>query len=373
MNKNLDDTHLQLQDSANRYFSDLGGGRPLREPLAARWRDYHDFGWLSLSVPQAQDGSGLSPDYSAVLLQAMGYYLAREPYVFSAVLPSSLVRSLDLPGVAALLVNGERRLVPAWQDGGSEAPLGWAARLTRHADGGHRLSGRKVFVPAWDADCELIVSAQQGDSPCLVQVHSSASGVEVSPRRMADGSTTADIVLRDVGVTDAMVLASGPAARQAAEKALLLATIGQAIQLHGLARGALATTATYVNQRKQFGQAIGQFQVIRHRVADVAIAIEQAGASWSVALNGLVPNADRTDLADASHLAPAVSAAKVACANAALFAARQAIQLHGAIGYTEEADPGQYLNAALTWSTQLGGTLWHLERIAASNFNIELP
>lgn len=369
MTQNLDDTQLQLQDSANRYFSDLNGNRPIRETQAPGWRDYLDFGWLSLSVPLAQDGSGLSPAYSAVLLESMGYYLAREPYVFSALLPSSLIRSLDLPGMTALLVGGERRVVPAWQDAGSESPLGWAARLSRRADGRHALSGHKVFVPAWDADCALIVSALRDDVPCLVQVPSGAQGVEVTPRRMADGSVAADIVLNEVGVTDAMILATGTAARNAAEKATLLATLGLAIQLHGLARGALATTATYVNQRKQFGQAIGQFQVIRHRIADIAIAIAQAGASWSVALDGFVSNADSADVA---HLAPAVSAAKVACANAALLAARQAIQLHGAIGYTEEADPGQYLNAALTWSTQLGGTLWHLERIAASNFKIEL-
>ncbi|CAN5419246.1 acyl-CoA dehydrogenase family protein [soil metagenome] len=378
MKQNLDDTQLQLQDSANRYFSDLNGSRPIRDTQPARWRDYLDFGWLSLSVPQAQDGSGLSPAYSAVLLESMGYYLAREPYVFSALLPSSLARSLDLPGVTALLVGGERRLVPAWQDGGNEAPLGWAARLSRRADGSHALSGRKVFVPAWDADCALIVSAQRDGMPCLVQLPSGAQGVEATPRRMADGSVAADIMFNELSVTESMILATGPSARQAAEKATLLATLGLAIQLHGLARGALATTATYVNQRKQFGQAIGQFQAIRHRVADIAIAIAQAGASWRVALNGFVSNADHADPAnsgdhaDVAHLAPAVSAAKVACANAALFAARQAIQLHGAIGYTEEADPGQYLNAALTWSTQLGGTLWHLERIAASNFKIEL-
>ncbi len=77
MKQNLDDTQLQLQDSANRYFSDLNGSRPIRDTQPARWRDYLDFGWLSLSVPQAQDGSGLSPAYSAVLLESMGYYLAR--------------------------------------------------------------------------------------------------------------------------------------------------------------------------------------------------------------------------------------------------------------------------------------------------------
>lgn len=366
MNQTLDETQTQLQDSANRYFSDLNDGRPLRDPSSTHWRDYLDFGWLSLSVPQEQDGSGLPPAYAAVLLESMGYYLAREPYLFSAVLPSSLVQSLDLPSVVASLVSGERRLVPAWQDKGHEAPLGWDATLVRNADGGHALSGHKAFVPAWHADTELIVSARRDGEPCLIQVPSSAPGVHASPTLMADGSTTADIVLRDVPVSDAMVLARGPAALQAAEDAMLLATIGMSIQLHGLARGALATTVTYVNQRRQFGQAIGQFQVIRHRVADIAIAIEQAGASWRHALN-----AYETGPAHVA-LAPAVSAAKVACGNAALLAARQAIQLHGAIGYTEEADPGQYLNAALTWSTQLGGNLWHLGRIAAANFNTEL-
>lgn len=364
MDETLDDTKSQLQDSANRYFRDLNDGRPVREQHAARWRDYRDFGWLSLSVPQEQEGSGLSPAYAAVLLQSMGYYLAREPYLFSAVLPSALIRSLDLPGVVASLVSGERRLVPAWQDGGQEAPLGWEATLLRRADGSHVLSGRKTFVPAWDADADLIVSARRDGVPCLVQVPSATPGVAATPTRMADGSTTAEIVLREVAVRESMILATGPAALQAAQEATLLATIGLSIQLHGLARGALATTVAYVNQRKQFGQAIGQFQVIRHRIADIAIAIAQAGASWNHALN-----AYQADPGNA-RLAAAASAAKVSCSAAALLAARQAIQLHGAIGYTEEADPGQYLNAALTWSTQLGGHLWHLECVAAANFQI---
>lgn len=366
MNQALDETQTQLQDSADRYFRDLNDGRPLRASPSVRWRDYLEFGWLSLSVPQEQDGSGLPPTYAAVLLESMGYYLAREPYLFSAVVPSSLLQSLDLPSVVAALVKGEHRLVPAWQEKGDDAPLGWQAVLTKRSDGTHVLSGHKVFVPAWDAGSVLIVSANRDGEPCLVQVPSDAPGVKATPAHMADGSIAADIVLQEVCVSDAMVLASGPAALKAAENALLLATIGMAIQLHGLSRGALATTVTYVNQRRQFGQAIGQFQVIRHRIVDIAIAIEQAGAAWRHALHVYKTHPGHI------ALAPTVSAAKIACANAALFAARQAIQLHGAIGYTEEADPGQYLNAALTWATQLGGNLWHLDRIAAANFNTEL-
>ncbi|MBB5214692.1 acyl-CoA dehydrogenase family protein [Parapusillimonas granuli] len=356
----------QLRDSAERYFGDQNDGRPLRSNDAGRWQDYLDFGWLSLNLPEHLGGSGLSHTYTSELLESMGYWLAREPYLFSAVFPAYLARSLEIRSIAASLLGSGRRLVPAWQESDADNTAGWSTTLVKQVDGTRTISGRKVFVPAWDMNSDLIVNACADGMHYLVRVPSDAVGVQAIPKRMADGSTTADITLQNVPVSEAFILAAGPRAHHAIEAGVQLATIGMSAQLHGLARGALATIVSYVNQRIQFGQAIGQFQAVRHRIADIAIAIELAGASWRHALKAYETHAG------SAELRMAVGAAKIACSETALLAAKQCIQLHGAIGYTEEADPGQYLKVALTWATQLGGSLWHLEQVASSEIEVQL-
>jgi alkylation response protein AidB-like acyl-CoA dehydrogenase len=148
-------------------------------------------------------------------------------------------------------------------------------------------------------------------------------------------------------------------ARRALRVALDASLIAAAALLSGIAAGALSRTVDYVNQRRQFGQPIGAFQSIQHRCADLYVGLQLAGAAWRRAAK--LHDESPGDLANAA----AISAAKARASDVALAVGRAAIQMHGAIGFTEESDIGLYLRAAMQYSAWLGGAVAHRRRFLA--------
>ncbi|MFI7639390.1 acyl-CoA dehydrogenase family protein [Nonomuraea sp. NPDC049400] len=140
--------------------------------------------------------------------------------------------------------------------------------------------------------------------------------------------------------------------------ALRRATVATAAQLIGVARELLAVSVAYAKVRTQFGAPIGSFQAVKHQLADVAVAVDFAAPLvWRAALavDGAAATAERD-----------VSAAKAAAGDAAVLAARVALQVHGAIGYTEELDLRFWLARAWSWSAAYGTTAVHRERLRAA-------
>ncbi len=142
------------------------------------------------------------------------------------------------------------------------------------------------------------------------------------------------------------------------ERALNLGALATAAQSLGLASAMLEIAADYAKARQQFGRAIGSFQAVKHHLADVAIAIEMARPLvWgaAVGLEGDVP--------EGTPVTCDVSAAKVAAGEAADLAARRALQVLGAIGYTAEHDLSLYLTKARALRSSWGTPAWHRQRI----------
>ncbi|MEV4475721.1 acyl-CoA dehydrogenase [Nonomuraea sp. NPDC049504] len=140
--------------------------------------------------------------------------------------------------------------------------------------------------------------------------------------------------------------------------ALRAGAVATAAQLVGVARHLLSTTVAYAGARTQFGAPIGSFQAVKHQLADVAVAVEFAAPLvWRAAVT-----ADKA-LAGADRDA---SAAKAAAGEAATLAARTALQVHGAIGYTDELDLRFWLARAWSLSSAYGTTAHHRERLRAA-------
>jgi alkylation response protein AidB-like acyl-CoA dehydrogenase len=154
-------------------------------------------------------------------------------------------------------------------------------------------------------------------------------------------------------------LLEGPAVLDAVCAALDTGRIALAAQLEGVANAALERTLQYVNQRIQFGRPIGSFQTIQHRCVDLHIATALAQATWQHAAQ--VHQAASTVPA----IARATSAAKARCGDTATLVGRNAIQMHGALGFTEEAGVGRYLRAALLGASWLGTSQMHRRRFMA--------
>lgn len=321
------------------------------------WRELAEAGWLAIGLPEALGGldAGLGP--SAVLAEMFGRVVLPEPFVSCGVIPATILAAAERQNVASLaesFVTGEQLLALAWQEG--EDGLSDATFTTRLKD--RRISGRKWHVEGAEAGSVLLVACQSDAGLVIATVEADAPGVKLD-RRAAGNVAVAHIDFDDAPITRAPLL-TGASADAALRRALEAGRVVLSAELAGLAAGALDLTVRYVSDRVQFGQAIGTFQTVQHRCVDRHIETLLAGATWRAAVRAF----------DAAPLAPAtlatVSAAKARCSDAALASGKTAIQLHGAIGFTEEADIGLYFRAAMRGAASLGSATAHRRRLLSN-------
>jgi alkylation response protein AidB-like acyl-CoA dehydrogenase len=189
-----------------------------------------------------------------------------------------------------------------------------------------------------------------------VAVAANADGVEIKDQAAGSG-TVSEVRFDRAPLMCAEPLLDGAAAATALTRALDAGRVGLSAQLAGLAAGMLERTLAHVTRRVQFGRPIGSFQVIQHRCVDLYTAMRLADATWRDALR-VYESGDDTRIA--------ISAAKARCADTAQRIGREAVQMHGAMGFTEDADIGPYLRAALYAYSWLGSPLLHRRRFLAA-------
>jgi alkylation response protein AidB-like acyl-CoA dehydrogenase len=279
----------------------------------------------------------------------MGRTIAPEPFIASAVIAATVLAASKADVALSLgraLALGQRSVTLAWQE--QRGTIGIPAFDTR-LDGAS-LTGAKRYVPAWHADTALLVAATEGMETIVVAVDPAAAGVVVHSARLTDGSFGADIDFNNVAIGEDAVVLRGEAADVALDLAIARGTVALSAQLEGLAGALWRITLDYMCQRSQFGSNLSDFQALRHRMVDLYSEIELAGASWRSAAK---------QLEKGETWGSALHAAKARCSQIAQDMGRWAIQYHGAIGYTDEAEVGLYVHSGLRWSTWLGNAASH--------------
>lgn len=326
----------------------LGAPQPVDRAL---WRELAELGWLSLALPEPLGGLGLGLREATVLTEQFGRAAFLMPYVAATVMPAALLSVGDdsplVQELAASMAGGERLLTLAWQEHVGEID---PERPSTRVDAG-RLYGRKCFVAAVEDDSILLVTAVSGDELVVVAVEAGAGGV-TKRVSASGGGTLAEVTFDGARILHDRPLLTGKPAGTALNRALEAGRVALAAQLAGLAAGCLEKTVRYVGDRVQFARPIGSFQTIRHRCVDLHIAIGLADASWRHAASSQTPDA--------------VSAAKARCGDTALRVTREAIQMHGAMGFTEEGGIGRYARAALADSSWLGSPAAHRRRFLSA-------
>ena len=345
--------HSLLQESLENFCRDWRGARPLGQspgPTASPpldtdlWRQLADLGWLGLALPEDLAGSGLGPAEAAVIAQGLGHWLVPAPFVANALMPGVLLgqcpRSSTVSDLGTALASGEGLVSLAWQE--QPGQLDVSAPDT-HCDG-DRISGRKIMVSDVSPTGTLLVFARdKAGEPRWVSVATDAPGVQVESTTAGLGrAATITLDGAPVGAT----LLTGQAATLALQQTLASGRVVLGAWLCGVATGCLNKTLDHLRDRQQFGKPLASFQVLRHRCVDLHSQLQLASASWRHALTLLS--------ADDPDLPAAVSAAKARCADTALRVAREAIQMHGAMGFVEESGVGHYLRAALFGAAWLG-------------------
>ena len=325
------------------------------------WREMAELGWLSLGLPEESGGSGLGLAAAAALSEVFGRELLPEPYIAAGVMPGEIVRRAGSDDLAGYLCSGERLITLAWQEQPGEMQGDAPATICNKGS----VCGQKRFVPVVEDDSILLTTARADNSVVIVALDAAAEGVTVE-RQAAGVSSVASVTLEHAQVLGDAPLLSGNEAVAALQAALEAGRTCAAAGLAGLADGALQMTLEYMRARVQFDRPIGSFQTIKHRCVDLKIAASLAGASWREASRCF----DKDPLSRETQ--SAASAAQARCATAAVTTCREAVQMHGAIGFTEEADIGLYLRASLFGESWLGSTVDHRRRFMAGRAREEM-
>ena len=359
-----DELAALIKDSAASYVASSGTLARARkagtgEGLvdAAAWAEMAALGWTGLFVPEAQGGGGLDLAAAAVLHEELGRGIAPEPLALTAHLPALVLGRCSGAAAEAMLAGiaaGEATYAVAWQGG----PGTLSAEETGVRLEGPRLRGEAHFVIGAEQAQGLIVAARSAEGVGLYRVATGAKGLSRAPLRLADGTAAATLLFDNVEVSAADLLAGPGVGARNLDAALDAARIVVSAELLGAMRAIFALTLEYLRTRKQFGRAIGSFQALQHRAVDLYVEVELTAAALQAALEKFASTED------AMVRAVAASAVKARASDAAFLVAREAVQLHGAIAYTQEHDAGLFLARIMTGAALLGNAAAHRRRYA---------
>jgi len=373
MDFDLSEEQRLLRDSVERLIADRYSFEQRKQIASepdgwsrAMWAQFAEVGLLGLPFEEAHGGFGGGPVETMIVMEAFGRGLVLEPYLATVLLGGGLVRHGGgvaqrgeiLPAIAA----GERLLAFAQAERQSRYDLADVATAARREGGGWVVEGRKSLVLHGDVADTLVVAARTSGGQRdragigLFLVEAAGPGVNRSAMPTQDGRRVAEIAFARAKAAPLGDPENGLAVIERvvdeAIAALCAEAVGMMAEMH-------AITVDYLKTRKQFGRAIGEFQVLQHRSVDMFVALEQAR---SMALYATMM-AGETDAAVRSR---AVSAAKVQIGRSGRAIGQEAVQLHGGIAMTVEYKVGHYFKRITMLERMFGDTGHHLSRVAES-------
>ncbi len=354
----LDRLLAQANDLAARTATVRGepGWRPgLWQRLA------QELGVLGVGLPEALGGFGSGID-QLVVMEAAGRALLPEP------LAETLFQCAPLLGhggaaaqaLAAGVIAGDVRLAMALGEAGLRDDLAAIAMPARRNADGWTLTGEKQVVVAAPWATHLLVpvrtsgAAGDADGLSLLVVPVDATGLTLHEYRMLDERRAADVTFAGVPAgADALIGPEGgalPLLEEWRDRAVAAACA----EASGLLERLVDDTVAYARQREQFGQKIGSFQALQHRMVDMHLQLELVRSAALLACQSLD--------GDSAARARAASAARITTAQACRFIGQNAVQLHGGMGMTDELAIGHYFKRATVIERSFGSENFHLAR-----------
>lgn len=375
MDFRFSEEQLELGEIARSFLADASGSEAVRVAMETPegydpkvWEQIAtELGWCCVHIPEAYGGLGLGYVDLVVLLEAAGEVVLCAPFFSTVVLGANTILNVGseaqketlLPPIA----EGTQMATLAY----TEASGRWDAEgveATATPDGdGFVLAGRKTFVlDGHTADRLLVVARAPGskgeDGLSVFVVDGDAAGVTRKALPTMDQTRRlAEIELSDVRVEGDACLGEPGAAGPGLRRTLDLAAIGLAAEQVGGAQRCLDMSVAYAKEREQFGRPIGSFQAIKHKCADMMVAVESARSAVYYA--ACIADDGSDDLSSNASLA------KAWCSDAYFKCAGDSIQIHGGVGFTWEYDPHLHFKRARAGRSWLGTPDEHRERIAA--------
>jgi pimeloyl-CoA dehydrogenase small subunit len=374
MDFDLTDDQRLLKDSVERLIADRyqfeQRKRYVREPEGwsrELWAQYAELGLLGLPFAEAHGGFGGGPAETMIVMEAFGRGLILEPYLATVILGGGLIRRAgSAQQQAALLPQvtaGRMKLAFAHVERASRYNVADVAVTAKRNGAGWTLDGEKSVVLHGDCADKVLVTARTGGAQRersgigLFLADATAKGVMRRGYAMQDGSRAAEISFSGARAEDVLGDPGGalPAVEHVVDEAIA-ALCSEAV---GIMTVMHESTLEYMKTRKQFGRAIGEFQVLQHRAVDMFVSLEQAR---SMAMYATVM-ADATNAAERRR---AVSAAKVQIGRSGKHIGQEAVQLHGGIAMTMEYKVGHYFKRMTMIDMLFGDADQHLTMVADS-------
>ncbi|MEP7299681.1 MAG: acyl-CoA dehydrogenase family protein [Burkholderiales bacterium] len=369
MDFDFSDDQEMLRDSVRKWVDKGYTFERRREIVKAggfskdAWKELAELGLTGLYVPEAQGGMGFGPIDAMVVMEELGRGIVVEPYAAVSLVAASLLTAGDAPSSELWLqgiAEGKELVALAHQERGSRYRLAHVETTAKNTHGNWQLTGTKTLVPAGAHAGAFIVPARVsgavGDAAgvALFLVSRGESGVKVRGYPTQDGACAADLTLTDA---DAIELLPAGEAFGVLEHAIDIGIAALCAEAVGAMDKLVAVTVEYMSTRKQFGVAIGTFQALRHRIADVKMQLELARSMSyfaSLKLNEPAPARRR-----------ALAQAKLQLGQSMRFVGQQCIQLHGGIGVTDEYIASHYFKRLTVMEMSYGDTLHQLGEVSA--------
>jgi alkylation response protein AidB-like acyl-CoA dehydrogenase len=363
-----------LRDSAERYLRDnysfdsrQAAVKQARGYDADQWQTFAELGWLAMTFKEESDGFGGGALETMILCEQFGKFLVLEPYLESVVLVGGLIEAGAQPAIKEQylsgLIAGELQGAFAYLEEGSVADPTHVQTTAESSADGFVLNGKKtVVLNGPEADC-FVISARTGaaadesgssEGISLFFVSKDAPGLSLTNYKTYDGRSASELQLENVAVTSEALVGELNNGFAIATPVFSRATVAVCAEAVGAMDALLTATVDYTKQRKQFGQSISGFQVLRHRMVDMFMEIELTRSLLMATAWKLDNNA-----ADAEQC---VAALKAKVGKAGRYVSHNAVQLHGGIGTTDEFSVGHYFKRLAVIGVMFGSRDSHLSR-----------
>ena len=328
------------------------------------WKVFADLGWLGISLSEESGGFGGSALETMIIMEEFGKGLVVEPFLETIVLCAGLIDSCgnkdQKSEILKKVISGEMHLALGFVEPQSRFNLADVTTEAKKKGDGFVLNGFKSVVMNGPSADNIIISARisgkqsEEEGISLFVIDPKLEGVSLRNYPTVDGRRASEITLENVDVSSSCLLAEEGKGFKELEKAIDSATLAICAEAIGAMEVLYKTTVEYTKIRKQFGQAIGKFQVLQHRMVDMFMEYEQ---SKSLLYMATIKQAEK-----AEDSKKAISGLKYQVGKAAKFIGQQAVQLHGGMGVTDELNVGHFFKRLTTIITIFGNTDYHLKR-----------
>lgn len=370
----LTEEQEMLQDSAAGFLAEnapVSSFRMVRDSKPEEgfcrklWNQMAEMGWAGIIVEEEFGGSEFGYVGAGVLAEQMGKNLTASPFFSTAVLGATAIQRYGTAQQKAqylgAISDGSKIFALAVDEGPRHNPnqIAFSAQASGN---GYVLSGAKSFVADGHVADKMIIAARTSgntideDGITLFLVDADAPEISREKTPMIDSRNAADIVVDGLEVTGDDIIGKLDGGYAALEGILSAGRAVLAAEMSGSSQQAFETTTGYLKEREQFGKKIGSFQGLQHRAAHLATEIEMMKSAVLKSLQLLDD--------DFESAGPACAMAKAKTGMTAQLATKEAIQMHGGIGVTDEYDVGLYFKRVHLAQQMFGDAGFHADRLA---------